>query len=346
MSTREVTRIEDMSARGRMRVLQQTDGDIIVAVYSEENGVVQRGEAVEFCTTGAGGGRSPHTLMALRALMDAMEKDNSERPISAGGTPRTLEHRGAATANDVFGVCMLVAEAAWRAASGHGAVASDKLREVVNDVLEASAVGRAAGAAAVAATDAAQSKGAGEVASLTESELNTPLMRVHLEHLRHCAASDLESGKSAFFGFLETELTRIAAARKVARLDINSLAYKYANRISEGSISTTASLIAEAIGEFAQGMQTGDDEWISVTERLPDPLPGRSFSESVPIVNMNSAYPSVGMSELHFDEDGPTVWSGANPTHWQKPPALPKRVAVASAVPVEDTTISPSGPTE
>jgi hypothetical protein len=85
MTNRMVTRIEDMSARGRLRLIQQTDGDIIVSVQPEENGLVQSGAAVEFCVPGAGGGRSTHTLAALRALMDAMELDNCERPI---GTDR------------------------------------------------------------------------------------------------------------------------------------------------------------------------------------------------------------------------------------------------------------------
>ena len=79
--TRTVTRREDMSPRGYLKVLQQDDGDIIVAVYPEENGLIQPGGSVEFCAPGAGGGRSPNTLAALRALMVAIEKDNSERPI-------------------------------------------------------------------------------------------------------------------------------------------------------------------------------------------------------------------------------------------------------------------------
>ena len=80
--TRTVTRREDMSARGYLKVLQQDDGDIIVAVYPEEDGLIQAGGSVEFCAPGAGGGRSTHTLAALRALMVAMEKDNQERPIA------------------------------------------------------------------------------------------------------------------------------------------------------------------------------------------------------------------------------------------------------------------------
>jgi hypothetical protein len=53
------------------------------------------------------------------------------------------------------------------------------------------------------------------------SALDTPLMRHHLEHLRHCAASDLASGTEAFFRFLEGEIairTRQATAREIEKL--------------------------------------------------------------------------------------------------------------------------------
>lgn len=76
-----VERIEDMSSRGRLRVIQQDDGDIIVAVQSMEDGCLQNGDSVEFCTGFSGGGKSPNTLNALYALMDAIKKDNLEHPV-------------------------------------------------------------------------------------------------------------------------------------------------------------------------------------------------------------------------------------------------------------------------
>lgn len=79
--TRVVKRNEDMSQLGYLKVLVQNDGDIIVAVYPEEGGLVGVGGSVEFCIPGTGGGRSTHTHAALRALADAMERDNQERPI-------------------------------------------------------------------------------------------------------------------------------------------------------------------------------------------------------------------------------------------------------------------------
>lgn len=71
-----VERLEDMSRVGRLRLLIQDDGDIIVAVNSQtDDGLISNGDHVEFCTSG---GRSPHTLSALRDLFKAMELDNIE----------------------------------------------------------------------------------------------------------------------------------------------------------------------------------------------------------------------------------------------------------------------------
>ena len=68
-----VERLEDMSRIGRLRLIKQDDGDIIVAVQSEQDGVLQSGDSVEFCTSG---GRSPNTLKALNELIKAMALDN------------------------------------------------------------------------------------------------------------------------------------------------------------------------------------------------------------------------------------------------------------------------------
>jgi hypothetical protein len=79
-----VTRAEDMSTDGRLRIMQQDDGDMIVVIVpaSQER---RRSESVEFCSVGCGGGRSPHTVKALRDLMTAMRKDNEERKIDNSG---------------------------------------------------------------------------------------------------------------------------------------------------------------------------------------------------------------------------------------------------------------------
>jgi len=80
---RIVARLEDMSRRWRLRLIRQDDGDIIVAVQSEEDGLLQPGNSVEFCAIGTGGGRSRHTHAALLSLIEAMERDNAEEPCRA-----------------------------------------------------------------------------------------------------------------------------------------------------------------------------------------------------------------------------------------------------------------------
>lgn len=79
--TRQSTRFEDMSPRGHLRLLQQEDGDIIVAIVPDpdEPPVSIWSVSCEFCTM-PGGGQSPKVLMALRNLMDAMDEENLSRP--------------------------------------------------------------------------------------------------------------------------------------------------------------------------------------------------------------------------------------------------------------------------
>lgn len=83
---RRVERNEDMSPNGRLTVIQQDDGDVIVGIVpnSMEDARRHYVQSVEFCSVGSGGGRSPRTLEALRALMDAIEADNRAWPITDG----------------------------------------------------------------------------------------------------------------------------------------------------------------------------------------------------------------------------------------------------------------------
>ena len=75
---KKVTRPEDMSATGTLELIQQDDGDIIVAVHpAREDGLRSPGESVEFCTSG---GHSPSTWRALNELMVAMALDNENYP--------------------------------------------------------------------------------------------------------------------------------------------------------------------------------------------------------------------------------------------------------------------------
>lgn len=70
-------RPEDMSRDGRLRVMIEDDGDVIVQVTSEGRHFA----AVQFCTIGSGGGRSPRVRAALLELARAIKADNEERPI-------------------------------------------------------------------------------------------------------------------------------------------------------------------------------------------------------------------------------------------------------------------------
>jgi len=78
-----VTRKEDMSPDGRLRVFQQDDGDVIISIVPSSDGIKMLPSA-EFCTR-SGGGRSPHTRKAILALMEAMRKDNAEDPNEYSG---------------------------------------------------------------------------------------------------------------------------------------------------------------------------------------------------------------------------------------------------------------------
>ncbi|MBU2765810.1 hypothetical protein HAP94_06270 [Acidithiobacillus ferrivorans] len=73
-----VERGEDMSTTGRLRLMRQEDGDMCVAVIDERGRVA----SVEFCTPLRGGGRSPRTFAALRALAQAIVEDNADVPMN------------------------------------------------------------------------------------------------------------------------------------------------------------------------------------------------------------------------------------------------------------------------
>jgi hypothetical protein len=81
-----VVRAGDMHPNRALRVLVQSDGDVILIM--EQDGVPigetdlgdpkTRSAQVEFCVSG---GRSPATHRALLELIAAMEEDNKARPI-------------------------------------------------------------------------------------------------------------------------------------------------------------------------------------------------------------------------------------------------------------------------
>ncbi len=69
-----ITRFEDMSATGYLRIIQNDDGDIDVEICEECDISPQ---SVEFCNSGT---RSPATYFALIALANAMREDEGRRP--------------------------------------------------------------------------------------------------------------------------------------------------------------------------------------------------------------------------------------------------------------------------
>lgn len=75
--TDQTSRLEDMSPDGKLVLLLQPDGDVIVNVRPSADDRDYEGSpfgvSVEFC---ASGGRSPKTLKALRHLFEAMKEEN------------------------------------------------------------------------------------------------------------------------------------------------------------------------------------------------------------------------------------------------------------------------------
>ncbi len=71
-------RKEDMSPDGKLCMVMEDDGDICLSIIRGNNG---RNRDVQFCSVGSGGGKSRHTLEALRNLMKAIELDNQENPL-------------------------------------------------------------------------------------------------------------------------------------------------------------------------------------------------------------------------------------------------------------------------
>lgn len=80
--SRECSRREDMSQRGELSLIMQDDGDIIVSCLGKESvGDLYSESHVEFCSIGAGGGKSPKVREALIQLMNAIDEDNIRNPI-------------------------------------------------------------------------------------------------------------------------------------------------------------------------------------------------------------------------------------------------------------------------
>ena len=72
---RDVGRIGDKSPSAHLRIGLDSDNDVWASIWDERGGAT-----IEFCTPGAGGGKSSRTRMALLAVMVAMEADNAADP--------------------------------------------------------------------------------------------------------------------------------------------------------------------------------------------------------------------------------------------------------------------------
>lgn len=83
MGSRYFARLEDMSQRGKLTLVVQSDGDVIVGIQQHHGEMAD----VEFCAPGAGGGGSHRTWQALRALAAAMELDNADPLLTARRSP-------------------------------------------------------------------------------------------------------------------------------------------------------------------------------------------------------------------------------------------------------------------
>lgn len=78
-----VERSEDMSPDGRLSLYRDVDGDVHVKVIPPMDRKDDYAPSVEFVTHCA---RSPRTVAALQALIEAMRLDNEESPLAGSFT--------------------------------------------------------------------------------------------------------------------------------------------------------------------------------------------------------------------------------------------------------------------
>lgn len=78
-----VDRRDDMSPDGRLSLFKDVDGDIHVKVIPPMERKDDYAPSIEFVTHCA---RSPRSIVALQALIEAMRLDNEEHPIEGSFT--------------------------------------------------------------------------------------------------------------------------------------------------------------------------------------------------------------------------------------------------------------------
>lgn len=87
-------RFEDMSPRGRLTVLVQQDGDVILSIIPDPDEPRHYVASVEFCESACGAGQSSRVRYALLKLAEAIILDNEEK---------SQERRRANTEGDAHG---------------------------------------------------------------------------------------------------------------------------------------------------------------------------------------------------------------------------------------------------
>ncbi len=82
-----IQRKDDMSPTDSLTLICQDDGDIVLEIFSEDDGCGDTVRvSVEFCSPGMGCGGSPRTHKALRDLFVAMVEDQcDERSAGRAG---------------------------------------------------------------------------------------------------------------------------------------------------------------------------------------------------------------------------------------------------------------------
>ena len=87
---RRTVRLTDTGPRDHLALTEELDGDVWIEVQTKRDEIIHDPDAPDFiraateiCTS-AGGGHSPRTLRALKALAQAIRQDNEEEPRRAG----------------------------------------------------------------------------------------------------------------------------------------------------------------------------------------------------------------------------------------------------------------------
>jgi hypothetical protein len=84
---RDRSRPSDMDPGLVLRIQEREDGDVVVAIGPSPRGIALTAEdgTAAVCEFSVSGTLSPRTVKALRAVIDAMEADATDRPFPLRG---------------------------------------------------------------------------------------------------------------------------------------------------------------------------------------------------------------------------------------------------------------------